>query len=487
MERPLTIVVDCSDRHAARARYVLDTLFMARGIRLDYASQAPADGPWLYYGAAIPAAAEEARRAIFLGYSPQSWDALSVQCEAETAQTSAGLPAIFVHRDSPVFENAALVPFDILANAFYFLASMDERTREHAGESRCLFADSVFARLNLPQDIVDRYLRHIADALDALCGRLDTAVFPPRTWPDGASHAVVLSHDVDFVPESRGDIVLQGAKTLARHLIRQRRPMDALRAGTGLFDALVHDRDPYGCIPEILAEERRRGLRASFQVAVGRRHPVDVNYRIEDDCTRDYLRAIVDQGFDLCLHGSYRSTEDPQWYADEVELLTERLAAPRGSRQHYLAFDYDTLFGVQERTGILYDMSMGFPDRLGTRAGFSSPYFPWDLSRERPYDVLQLSLVLMDVTLQGYMNLSAAAAWETVRESLDDLREKRGGYSVVWHPIVFGGARDPGYGELFWKLAEYTVSQGGIATDGRTINAFWRNAAGSYPSFRDLT
>ena len=201
----------------------------------------------------------------------------------------------------------------------------------------------------------------------------------------------------------------------------------------------------------------------------------------------DPVEAACNGCPDLCLHGSYYSTQDPQYYADEVALLSERLQAPQGSRQHYLSFDYDTMFTVQEGTGIRYDMPMGYPDQLGTRAGFSYPYFPWNLEENRPYDVVEFSLVLMDVTLQGYMNLVADEAWDCIQQSLDDLRAKRGAYSVVWHPIVFGGARDPGYGDLFWKLAEYTQDNGGIATDGRTMKNFWRRDAQTWSSFKALT
>jgi hypothetical protein len=224
-------------------------------------------------------------------------------------------------------------------------------------------------------------------------------------------------------------------------------------------------------------------LRASFQVAAARRHPHDVNYRIEDDRVRDYLRVIVDAGFDLCLHGSYRSTENPAWYAEEVAALARRLAAPVGSRQHYLSFAYDGLFAAQERSGIRFDMSMGFPDRIGPRAGFSHPYFPYCLAEDRPYDVVEISLFLMDVTLRGYMHLKGERAWKAIADSVEDLRGKRGCASVVWHPIVFGGARSPGYDRLFWALAERVRSRGGLPADGRTIDAFWRERARHYPSF----
>jgi hypothetical protein len=216
---------------------------------------------------------------------------------------------------------------------------------------------------------------------------------------------------------------------------------------------------------------------------VARRHPNDVNYDIEDDTIRNYLRVITASGFDLCLHGSYRSTEDPDWYGDEAALLARRLGKPLGSRQHFLSFDYDALFAAQERVGIQYDMSMGYPDRVGPRAGFSYPYFPYCLKDDRPYNVLQLSLFLMDVTLRSYLRLKPTGARKVIDTTLDDLHRKGGCVSAVWHPIVFGSARDPGYDALYWDMTERIRKTGGLATDGRTINAFWRHRADSYASF----
>ncbi len=75
------------------------------------------------------------------------------------------------------------------------------------------------------------------------------------------------------------------------------------------------------------------------------------------------------------------------------------------------------------------------------------------------------------------------AARDVIESGLKDLQRKRGAVSVVWHPIVFGGARDPGYDRLYWDLVERVQAMGGLATDGRTINDFWRERARSYSSF----
>ena len=462
----------------------MDSLLMALDIPVHYSAHPPADGPWLLY-AERGAGDGDSGCCLYVPYRPSAWQSLDRNERLLTADTLTDVPNVLPGGGAEAQE-ASDIRVDLFANAFWFLSSRDERRKAGEGGTRGLYSESAFKQLGVPQDVVDIYLDVLRRALDACCERANVSGWRRPEWPEGREYAVVLSHDVDFIPGGKFDIVKQGVKTLARHLIRERSPMEAIRAGVGLSKAMLLGRDPYGCLPEMIAREKALDVQASYQVAVGHRHPVDVNYRIENDRIRDYLRVITDKQFELCLHGSYRSTENTDWYAEEVELLSERLKRPVGSRQHFLSFDYDALFGIQEKSGIQFDMSMGFPDRSGPRAGFSFPYFPWNIEQDRPYNVLEISLFLMDVTLRSYMHLRSDDAWAAITETLDGLRDKRGGVSVVWHPIVFGNARDPGYGDLFWQLVEHVKSTDGLATDGRTINNYWRQRAAGYPSFSDF-
>lgn len=482
MSAPLPVVLRCSERVLPRARYVLETLMCAGGIPITYASRPPSDGPWMLYGESTSDLAA-LERCVALPYVPSSWDLFTgaddVAAREVWEDVSIVLPA------SPAGKQRWAVPFDLLANAFYFLSSWSERVSGSRAVARGLYAESVFRRLQIEQDVVDRYLEILRTCIHNVCDRLGIERWAPPPWPDNAAFAVVLSHDVDFLPNGRASIALQGAKSVLRHLIRQRDVGDAARAATGVVKALLTGRDPYGCLPEIIAGEKERGVRASFQVAVARRHPNDVNYRTEDPRVRSYLKVILEHGFELCLHGSYRSTEKPDWYIEEVGLLEGQFARPLGSRQHFLAFNYDALFSAQEQAGIRYDMSMGYPDRVGSRSGFSYPYFPYCLREDRPYRVLQICLFLMDVTLRSYMGLKGPAAWDVITSQLRALRRKGGCASVVWHPIVFGGARDPGYDQLFWKMVDEIGASGGVATDGRTIYDHWQARAGKYPTLTE--
>jgi hypothetical protein len=458
---------------------------MAAGVSARVVQGVPGDGPWLFYGDTRDASAQT-QRCVTVAYCEASWRYLEHAAEVSAAWEHNGMTLVLPKALSG-FTNETHIDFDLPAHAFFFLSSWVERASRSSGGTRALYAQSAFARLRIPQNVVDRYLEHLLARLSLVRERLGIPSGKGPKWPDSKNFAVVLSHDVDFLPSGIADVVKQGAKTFLRHTVLQRRPIAAVRSMAGLATALVQGRDPYGCVPEIIEQEQRLGVRSSFQVAVARRHPNDVNYSVENLRTMAYLRTIVDSGFDLCLHGSYRSTENRSWYVEEARRLTRLLARPLGSRQHFLSFDYDTLFKAQEEAGIQYDMSLGFPDRIGSRSGFSFPFFPYCLERDRPYDVLEISLFLMDVTLQSYMALAPELAWRQIEATLDEVNGRGGCISVVWHPIVFGGARDPGYDALYWRMVDYVKSNGGLATDGRTINEFWRARARHYGSFAEVT
>lgn len=460
----LVCILDCKPRWAGRAQYVLDTFGSALDIRVRIAKSDEPRRPLLVYSAETSLWKRDPG-VLAIRHDSAAWTSPDVSQLVESSKASSQ-------------EGGDLgLDFDLLAMVFYFLSAQSERDN---ATSRQLYRGSVYERLGAPTDIVDL-------SLELLRRRLVAAGFAGSDgkrsglW-DGRAYAVALSHDVDYLPVRRWDNLKVAVKSTARHLLKQRSPAEAVEALGGYLKAASRGDDPYGCVPAIIAEEQRRGVKSSFQVAVGHRHPFDVNYRIEDDRIRDYLTVIEEQGFDLCLHGSYRSTEQPEWYEEEVELLAQRLGRPLGSRQHFLSFDADALFAAQERAGIQYDMSMGFPDHCGSRVGFSHPYFPYCLAEERPYDVLQIPLVLMDVTLRSYMGMRGEAAWAEIERQLEVVRRAGGAVSVVWHPIVFGGARDPGFDRLYWRLIDYVKSTDGLATDGRTINALVRERAARFAS-----
>ncbi len=486
MDRPIHILLHCPDDFLPRARYVFDTLFMARRTPVkyvDHVDQTNTPVHIVYGGCSSPG--EDSPGCLRIFHSPEACSFLKGNSDAESCGSAGGLPAVFTETaDGAAGTNT--IPFDLVANAFYFLSSWSEQQApgDPGRAGRALFKDSVFHRLKIPQNIVDEYLALLVEKVDAVLAAAGHEPLPQPEWPGDSRFAIVLSHDVDFIPSGIGDVLVMGIRTLLRHCIRHRDPSDAIRAGRALIANMARGRNPYLCVPDMVRREKDMGVRASYQVAVGHRHPEDVNYRIEDERVRDYLRNILDEGFDLCLHGSYLSTEQREWYVEEAKLLGEHLRSPLGSRQHFLSFNFPGLFSAQEEAGIEYDMSVGYPDQAGFRSGFSHPYFPFNLKENRPYRVLEISLFLMDVTLRSHLGLKGDAAYEHMVGRLDAVERTGGCGSIVWHPVLFASARDPGFDRLFWKIVEHVGQRKGLAAAGDEINTYYRGIAGNYTSFK---
>ena len=72
----------------------------------------------------------------------------------------------------------------------------------------------------------------LREALVRLCGVHEAPMWPSPSWPGGARFALVLSHDIGFLPVRPLDNWIQGAKTALRHLVRQRDPIDLAEGDT---------------------------------------------------------------------------------------------------------------------------------------------------------------------------------------------------------------------------------------------------------------
>jgi hypothetical protein len=164
------------------------------------------------------------------------------------------------------------------------------------------------------------------------------------------------------------------------------------------------------------------------------------------------------------LHGSYLAAEDLDRLARERLLLAQLDGPLIGQRYHYLRVDPHRNLVPLAGIGFRYDTSLGFPDALGFRAGIAHPFRPWDLARDRPGDLVEVPLAVMDATLaeERYDGLSAAEAKPRVLALLDWAAEHGGAFSILWHPERFDGPSARGWDRLYFELIEAVRERDGI-------------------------
>jgi hypothetical protein len=311
----------------------------------------------------------------------------------------------------------------------------ERQTRSERAGNWILFAEDWWlqAGWKRPEPVVDQWLNKIAKAAEFLDW--------PRLEKD-PQPTVILTHDVDYLPTPFNRGFPRFLRSLARQVITRRRPGDALRNLIAYIRALMESL-PYNELERIADVESACGCLSSFQFVVGNEHRCDPAYNLRDHNYQGTLCTLRDRGFEICLHGSYRAGDQPAQLADEkaeLEGMTGQQIS--GHRQHYLHFHPASFFAGLEKAGFSYDMSVGYNDMPGPRAGTYHPWRPYDLTNGSPFEFWEIPLILMDTTLATTCRFSPQAALKFSMEELGRLMETGGCASIVWHQEQMGGLLD---------------------------------------------
>jgi hypothetical protein len=346
------------------------------------------------------------------------------------------------------FEKAGWIGADIVAGACAVLNLWYEgHLCSRMAEDWILFAEDWWqpAGWKRPEPVADRWLDVIAGAASFLgWPRMDREKKP----------TILLTHDVDYLPTPFNFGFPRFLRSLARQIVIRRRPGDALAVLSAYARALMQSR-PYCNFGKVVAGERVRGGRSSFQFVARRDHENDPAYDLDRPWLIETLRFLREEDFEICLHGSYRTGDDPSRLAEEKAELERRSGQKIvGHRQHYLHFHPPYFFLGIEDAGLRYDMSVGYNDKAGPRAGTCFPYRPYDLRRGRPFSFWEFPLILMDTTLATGYCLSPEQAALAAREELQGAVEAGGCVSLIWHQEQMGGLLDPGFDRVYWNLLD---------------------------------
>jgi peptidoglycan/xylan/chitin deacetylase (PgdA/CDA1 family) len=338
---------------------------------------------------------------------------------------------------------------DALAAGFFHLARVEERGAAHDRHGRFLAASSCLDPLDPPLERLRREL----------------GLEPPRYR--GARFAVALTHDVD-VPWRWTKIGMRGAAARLKSHTLAGRAGPAAHEARGLARVPLHKlrgTDPNWRFAEIAAEELAHDTRSTFFVMAGHGHRADGAAREAYDRLRPQLvETLLEAGAEVGLHGSYLAADDLERLARERVLLAQLDGPLLGQRYHYLRVDPHRNLAPLAGIGFRYDTSLGFPDALGFRAGVAHPFRPWDFERDRPADLVEIPLAVMDATLaeERYGGLSAAEAKPRVLALLDWAADHGGGFSILWHPERFDGPSARGWDRLYFEVVDAVRERGGI-------------------------
>jgi hypothetical protein len=368
----------------------------------------------------------------------------------------------FYHPRGYEFDKRGWIKADVIAGAHALLNLLYERKNrplERDGWMR--FAEDWWtgAGFSKPEPLADFCLNSIAFEAEKIGwphierkGK-DALFLAPGT--------VVLTHDVDYMPTRANRGMPRFFRAVLRQLLTRRSAGQAWQIMDKYRKAFFRPA-PYNALKSIADEETILGAISSFQFTVKRMHRSDPVYDLSRYYnTEDDLRNLLHRGFEICLHGSYRAGRTPGRLAEErVELEKILGTGISGHRQHYLNFHPATFFPELERAGLEYDMSVGYNDMSGPRAGTLFPFRPYDMERAMPFSLWEIPFILMDTTLATTYRFSSGEALDHCIDQIRPVEKSGGCVSLIWHQEQLSGLLDPGFDRIYWILLKKLKERG---------------------------
>ncbi|HET6558480.1 MAG TPA: polysaccharide deacetylase family protein [Prolixibacteraceae bacterium] len=316
----------------------------------------------------------------------------------------------------------SFLPFDPFAFAFYIVSRYEEYLSENTDEhERFTDSENILVRHNLHhKPIVDMMAYWVAEQLKAQ--------FPEFKVPS-RSFQFVTSIDIDnaWAFKNKSPMISFGAilKAIGNgrwEELRQR------------FDVFVGLRkDPYDTYKYIL--ETYKGLlnHVLFFILVGNRDQFDKNVSFKNKRFRQLIANLASV-CEVGIHPSYASNSKPWLFDTEKQRLEDIILKPvTKSRQHFLKLKLPQTYQQLIKLGIVEDYTMGFASLAGFRAGICTPFYFFDLSRNRRTDLMIQPFQVMDVTLKNYLQLDPDEAWQQIELLMNEVKKVNGTFISLWH------------------------------------------------------
>lgn len=331
--------------------------------------------------------------------------------------------------------------YDLFWNAFIALSRLEEYEAELKGRSAGSYA------FRHPRKDKTTFMIPVVNALFRQLELLLKEHFPALRFSESGEKKVEFSHDVDYLVKTPHILV---KKTMfhifntTRSLIKPSGLLANLR-NTAAFLFTHPSYWGFECLEEI---EKRFNRRSVFYVYAGagisgakkslKTRLIDPSYHVAThDGLKMTLRRLKSAGFDIGLHGSYRSALDGGLLKKEKERLETALDINITKvRQHWL--NYSERITPYLHEGLFEtDSTLGWNDRMGFRAGCASRYRPYDHVGQRPFTFFEIPQFLMDAHIFDYGINTLEKSLQSVLAVFDRVLDYKDFYfAISWHTHV---------------------------------------------------
>lgn len=323
-------------------------------------------------------------------------------------------------------KNTGELPTDVFAGSFYLLSRYEEYLSFMPDRhGRFTAANSLAQREGFLQlAVVQRWVQVLFQALQTR--------HPEFSWQPLAYHfAPTYDVDMPWAFSFRPAWKQLGGALKDLFFGKNHRWQDRWKAWKNPHS------DPFYTFAQLIDWHKKYNLNPRFFFLMGDASTYDTNPSHQLPAQQALIRELAAL-YPVGIHPSYLSNVEPA----RIHMEKERLEKISGqfitdSRQHFLKLRFPETYRHLITAGIRADYSMGYADDTGFRAGTGVP-FPWyDLEREECTALMIHPFVAMDVTLQQYLELNAADAFERIKVLHREVSSFGGPFCLLWHNSSF--------------------------------------------------
>ena len=213
-------------------------------------------------------------------------------------------------------------------------------------------------------------------------------------------------------------------------------------------------KDPYDTFDDILAVGKA-GFAVRMFWLLGDYAKFDRNVSHKDPRHQSLIKTMSESCI-VGIHPSYKSNSYEYYLHEEKERLEEIIhQSVEHSRQHFLKLKIGITYPILIEQGIRHDYTMGFAEHVGFRAGTARPFNWFDLTRNKPTELIIHPFAYMDGTLNEYMKLTPQEAKKVILNLYMEIEKYGGDFLCVWHNETIG---DYGIWRGWRDVLNYTLS-----------------------------
>ncbi|GAC1592508.1 MAG: polysaccharide deacetylase family protein [Ginsengibacter sp.] len=342
-----------------------------------------------------------------------------------------------INRIPCLYPSGGDLGFDIFAAAFFMITRYEEYlpyTPDKNGRFQAVDSLSVkYSFLNIP--VVNIWIGKMIERLQN--------IYPDFSY-SGSGFKSIVTYDIDVAYAFKGHGLIRNLAASIKDLMTLHLK-NAIDRGKTMLGTQKDPWDVYNVLNRQLGENH---LQSIFFFLLGKYSLHNKNLNKNSNQLKELILELSKTS-EIGLHPSFDTFLNPDMISREKEHLEKILNHPVfKSRQHYLKFKLPETYRYLLAAGIKEDYSMGYPESTGFRAGTCTPFFFYDLLKEKETDLKIFPVTVMEGSLFHYLKQSPEQAIKTINKLIEEVRNVNGTFISIWHNHTLSN-----YGEFSgWKV-----------------------------------